>query len=80
MHVMGQIVNAARTGTVIPYDAAVEGYTVCMQRVIKFASQLDLFQKYVENLLKFWEIRRHSKSCKSHEANFLLQVFDERPV
>ena len=44
-HVMGQIIQAARSGTVIPYDAAVEGYTVCMQRVIKFASQLEIFQR-----------------------------------
>jgi hypothetical protein len=42
---MSKIIQAARSGTVIPYDAAVEGYTVCLERVIKFASQLDLFMR-----------------------------------
>ena len=43
--VMGKIINAARTGTVIPIDAAIQGYTICMERVIKFATQIDLFKR-----------------------------------
>lgn len=42
---MGKIINAARSGTVIPIDAAIQGYTICMERVIKFATQIDLFKR-----------------------------------
>ncbi len=35
---------AAKTGAVMPYKALVEGYTVCLRRIIKFASDLDFFQ------------------------------------
>ena len=44
--ILATIVSAARTGSVIPYKALVEGYTTCMKRIIKFASQLDFFQSF----------------------------------
>lgn len=40
------LVKAARTGSVIPYNKLVEGYTICMKRIIKFASRLDFFQSF----------------------------------
>ena len=43
--VMGKIITAARVGSVIPVDVAVKGYTVCMERVIKFASMVDFFKE-----------------------------------
>ena len=38
------MVNAARTGCVVPYKTLVEGYTVCMKRIIRYASNLDFFR------------------------------------
>ena len=45
--VMTKICTAAKVGAVIPVEVAVRGYTVCMERVIKFASMVDFFKKYV---------------------------------
>lgn len=45
--VMYMLINAAKAGTVIPIDAAVKGYAVCVQRVIKYASGMDFFNRYV---------------------------------
>ncbi len=42
--ILRTIVAAARSGSVIPYPALVEGYTTCLKRIIKFASRLDFFQ------------------------------------
>ena len=47
--VMTKICTAAKVGAVIPVEVAVRGYTVCMERVIKFASMVDYFKKYVIN-------------------------------
>ncbi len=44
--VLQTMVMAARTGGAIPYSALVEGYTVCMKRIVKLASQLDFFQSF----------------------------------
>ena len=38
------MVNAARTGQVVPYKTLVEGYTICMKRIIRYASNLDFFR------------------------------------
>lgn len=46
---MGMIIQAAQSGGVVPYKAALDGYTVCMRRVIKFASQLDFFRSFTSN-------------------------------
>ena len=43
--VMSKIIAAAKLGSVIPVEVAVKGYTVCMERVIKFASTVDLFSQ-----------------------------------
>merc|ERR1719412_1020176 len=42
---MTKICTAAKVGAVIPVEVAVRGYTVCMERVIKFASMVDFFKK-----------------------------------
>ena len=40
------LVRAAQTGSAIPYETLLEGYTTCMKRIIKFASTLDFFQSF----------------------------------
>ena len=42
---MKMIVAAAKTGSHIPSSAAVQGYSICMQRVIKYATQMDFFNR-----------------------------------
>lgn len=44
-NIMSVIINAAKTGTAIPTEAAIQGYSICMQRVIKYAHQMDFFQR-----------------------------------
>ena len=45
-NIMFMIINAARTGTAIPIEVAVQGYSICMQRVIKYASCMEFFNRY----------------------------------
>eukprot|EP00095_Tigriopus_kingsejongensis_P007212 snap_masked-scaffold1268_size51707-processed-gene-0.2 protein:Tk07212 transcript:snap_masked-scaffold1268_size51707-processed-gene-0.2-mRNA-1 annotation:"vitamin d3 receptor b-like" len=40
------MIDAAKKGTAIPYPALVEGYTICMRRIIQFVSKLDFFQSF----------------------------------
>ena len=40
------IMNAVKTGTSLSYKATLEGYTVCMKRIIKFATKIDLFREF----------------------------------
>jgi hypothetical protein len=44
--IMYMIINAAKTGTAIPVEVAVQGYSICMQRVIKYASSMEFFNRY----------------------------------
>ena len=44
-NIMSMIINAARSGTHIPNVAAIQGYSICMQRVIKYATQMDVFNR-----------------------------------
>ena len=44
--IMYMILNAAKTGTAIPVEVAVQGYSICMQRVIKYASSMEFFNRY----------------------------------
>ena len=44
--IMGSVVNATRTGTIIPQHVAIKGYSVCMERIIRYVSQLDFFTRY----------------------------------
>ena len=43
--VMAKIITAAKVGSVVPVEVAVKGYTICMERVIKYASTVELFNK-----------------------------------
>ena len=60
--IMYMILNAAKTGTAIPVEVAVQGYSICMQRVIKYASSMEFFNRYSQffqsylcrNLWKNW--------------------------
>ncbi|XP_059087540.1 nuclear receptor ROR-alpha A-like [Tigriopus californicus] len=45
--VLMDMIEAAKSGKVIPYSALVEGYTTCMRRIIQFVSKLDFFQSFV---------------------------------
>lgn len=47
-NIMFMIINAARTGTAIPIEVAVQGYSICMQRVIKYASCMEFFNRLPE--------------------------------
>jgi len=40
------IMHAVKTGTSLSYKATLEGYTVCMKRIIKFATKIDLFREF----------------------------------
>ena len=40
------IIHSVKTGTSLSYQATLEGYTVCMKRIIKFASRIDLFREF----------------------------------
>ena len=40
------IMHAVKTGSTLSYKATLEGYTVCMKRIIKFATQLDMFREF----------------------------------
>ena len=40
-----KIRDAVKSGSVLPMDAAVEGYKICMQRVVEYAKQVDEFSK-----------------------------------
>ena len=40
------IMQAVKTGTSLSYKATLEGYTVCMKRIIKFATKIDLFREF----------------------------------
>lgn len=40
------IMHAVKTGSTLSYKATLEGYTVCMKRIIKFATQIDLFREF----------------------------------
>ena len=40
------IMQAVKTGTSLSYKATLEGYTVCMKRIIKFATRIDLFREF----------------------------------
>ena len=40
------IMNAVKHGTTLSYKATLEGYTVCMKRIIKFATKIDLFREF----------------------------------
>lgn len=44
-NIMSAIVHAAKTGTAIPSEAAIQGYSICMQRVIKYAHQMEFFTR-----------------------------------
>ena len=44
-NIMCMIINAAKTGTSIPVEVAVQGYSICMQRVIKYASSMEFFNR-----------------------------------
>lgn len=46
--IMYMILNAAKTGTAIPVEVAVQGYSICMQRVIKYASSMEFFNRLPE--------------------------------
>jgi len=46
--IMYMIINAAKTGTAIPVEVAVQGYSICMQRVIKYASSMEFFNRLPE--------------------------------
>ena len=43
--VMAKIITAAKVGSVVPVEVAVKGYTICMERVIKYASTVELFNQ-----------------------------------
>jgi len=38
--------QAARTGRPVPYHTTLDGYTVCMRRIIKFAGDLECFRDF----------------------------------
>lgn len=44
--VLMTMVKAAQTGSVIPYKILIEGYTTCLQRIVKMASKLDFFGSF----------------------------------
>ena len=40
------IMQAVKTGTSLSYKATLEGYTICMKRIIKFATKIDFFREF----------------------------------
>ena len=40
------ILHAVQKGTSLSHEAAVEGYTLCTKRIIKFSTKIDLFQEF----------------------------------
>lgn len=38
-----KIRDAVKSGSVLPMEAAIEGYKICMQRVVEYAKQVDIF-------------------------------------
>ena len=45
-HTLRSIMNAAQTGKPLPLQASIDGYTVCMQRIIQFAQSIELFTTF----------------------------------
>ena len=43
---LNSIMQAAQTGKPLPLQASIDGYTVCMQRIIKFAQSIELFTTF----------------------------------
>eukprot|EP00093_Oithona_nana_P008822 08822.XXX_193514_195557_1 [CDS] Oithona nana genome sequencing. len=44
-----KIRDAVKSGSVLPMDAAIEGYKICMQRVVEYAKQVDMFSDIPQN-------------------------------
>ena len=54
------IMQAVQTGSSLSYKATLEGYTVCMKRIIKFATKIDVFREF----------------CSQDQKNLLLSNTD----
>ena len=54
------IMQAVQTGSSLSYKATLEGYTVCMKRIIKFATKIDFFREF----------------CSQDQKNLLLSNTD----
>ena len=65
--IMYMILNAAKTGTAIPVEVAVQGYSICMQRVIKYASSMEFFNRYSQFFLPLLIMNSRS--------GFMMQYF-----
>ena len=84
------ILHAVQKGTSLSHEAAVEGYTLCTKRIIKFSTKIDLFQEFNlqdrKNLLLFnTEMLVNIRSARilRPEYNLIEQlsiVFGKNPV
>ena len=57
---LGAIMHAVHTGSMLSYEASVDGYMVCMKRIIQFATEIDLFREF----------------CAADQRNLLLSNTD----
>ncbi|TRY72416.1 hypothetical protein TCAL_09547 [Tigriopus californicus] len=55
-----KFMDSAKHGTIIPYDACVDGFSTCVQRISKFMSRLDFFSSLM------WSDQQILLRCNTH--------------
>ena len=75
---LGAIMHAVKTGQTLSYQATLDGYTVCMKRIIKFASRIDLFREFCSDdqknlLLSNTDMLVNIRSARMLRPGFNLQ-------
>eukprot|EP00095_Tigriopus_kingsejongensis_P012478 maker-scaffold323_size206388-snap-gene-1.16 protein:Tk12478 transcript:maker-scaffold323_size206388-snap-gene-1.16-mRNA-1 annotation:"hypothetical protein DAPPUDRAFT_304351" len=55
-----KFIDSAKNGTIIPYDACVDGFSTCVQRISKFMGRLDFFSSLM------WSDQQILLRCNTH--------------